>query len=350
MTTVSKSNFGKYTDGREVTLYTLKNENGMEVSLCNIGAAIVKIMAPDAEGKLADMVLGFDDAAGYLANPSFFGIVVGPSANRIGNASYTIDGVTYQAAVNDGVNNLHSDFAKGYHKLFWEAEEVEGGVKFTMTDEDGYLGFPGNKKMTITYTLDEKNALKLQYHATSDKKTILNPTNHTYFNLDGHDSGSIEAHEMWIKASNFTPADAGSIPTGEIAPVKGTPMDFTVSKVVGKEIGADFTQLIYGKGYDHNWVIDDWKNDGTLQLMAEVKAAKSGRKMKVFTTLPGVQFYAGNCIAPQQGKGGANYGFRSGLCLETQFFPDSVNKPQFPACVFGGDTEYDSVTVYQFEA
>ena len=348
MTTVTKSLFGKYTDGREVILYTLKNENGMEVSLINIGAAIVKILVPDAEGKKEDVVLGFDSAEEYLVNPSFFGVVVGPSANRIGNATYEIEGVTYQADVNDGVNNLHSHIRKGYHKLFWEAKEVENGVAFSLEDTDGYLGFPGNKRTVVTYTLDEENNLKLHYHATSDKKTILNPTNHTYFNLDGHKSGSIEGHEMWIAASNFTPADAGSIPTGEIAPVKGTPMDFTEAKVVGREIGAAYDQLVYGKGYDHNWVIDGWKNDGELRLFAQVKAPVSGRSMKVYTTLPGVQFYAGNCIVPQKGKDGASYQMRSGLCLETQFFPDSIHKPQFPSCVFGEDKEYDSVTVYQF--
>ena len=345
---VKTSSFGKYRDGQDVSLYTISNDVGMEVAVTNLGAIIVKLIVPDARGNKDDLVLGFDTAEEYLKNPSFFGAVIGPSANRIGNAKYTIDGVEYQADVNDGVNNLHSDMENGYHKCLWNATVLENGVLFELEDTDGNMGFPGNKKVSVSYELSEDNALKLHYHGTSDKKTIINLTNHTYFNLDGHKSGSIEGHEMWIAASNFTPADAGSIPTGEIAPVKDTPMDFTEAKVVGREIGAAYDQLVYGKGYDHNWVIDGWKNDGELRLFAQVKAPVSGRSMKVYTTLPGVQFYAGNCIVPQKGKDGASYQMRSGLCLETQFFPDSIHKPQFPSCVFGEDKEYDSVTVYQF--
>ena len=226
-TTVTKTVFGKYPDGRDCFLYTMTNEKGMEVAVTTVGAAIVKLIVPDAEGKKADLVLGFDKAEDYLVNPSFFGVVVGPNANRIGNAKYEIDGVTYQLDVNDGVNNLHSHIDKGYHKMLWDAEEIAGGVKFTLEDTDGNLGFPGNKKVSVEYTLDEENNLRLHYHAISDKKTILNLTNHTYFNLDGHDSGKIEGHVLSLNAANFTPADAGSIPTGDIVSVKGTPMDFT---------------------------------------------------------------------------------------------------------------------------
>ena len=325
-TTVTKTVFGKYPDGRDCFLYTMTNENGMEVAVTTVGAAIVKLIVPDAEGKKADLVLGFDKAEDYLVNPSFFGVVVGPNANRIGNAKYEIDGVTYQLDVNDGVNNLHSHIDKGYHKMLWDAEEIAGGVKFTLEDTDGNLGFPGNKKVSVEYTLDEENNLRLHYHAISDKKTILNLTNHTYFNLDGHDSGKIEGHVLSLNAANFTPADAGSIPTGEIVSVKGTPMDFTSPKQVGLEIDAAFDQLQNAGGYDHNWVIDGWKGDGELICFAQVKAKKSSRVMKAYTDLPGVQFYAGNFIAPQKGKGGTDYGPRAGLCLETQYYPDSANK------------------------
>lgn len=348
MTQVSKSLFGKYPDGRDVDLYTLTNGKGMEVAITNLGGIIVKLIVPDAKGNKDDLVLGFDSVEAYMKNPSFFGAVIGPNANRIGNAKFAIDGKEYQVDVNDGVNNLHSHIKLGYHKLLWDAEVVENGVAFTLEDTDGNLGFPGNKKTTVTYTLDEENNLKLHYHACSDKKTVLNLTNHTYFNLDGHKSGKITGHTLKLACSNYTPGDAGSIPTGEIAAVAGTPMDFTAGKVIGNDIDACFEQLRFGKGFDHNWVIDGWKNDKALICFAEVKAEKSGRVMRAYTDLPGVQFYAGNCIVTQAGKDGATYEVRNGLCLETQFFPDSINKPQFPACVFGEGNDYDSVTVYQF--
>ncbi len=346
---VTKSSFGKYPDGREVTLFTMENDKGMEVAVSNLGAVIVKIVVPDDRGEKADVVLGFDSAESYMGNPSFFGAVIGPSANRIGNASFEIDGVAYHVDVNDNKNNLHSHMEKGYHKQLWKAETEAEGVRFSLEDTDGNLGFPGNKRVTVEYSLGEDNSLRIHYHGISDKRTILNLTNHTYFNLDGHDSGSIGDHELWLNASNYTPADAESIPTGEIVAVAGTPMDFTKPKRVGLNIDDAFEQLQFAGGYDHNWVIDGWKDDGELRHFATVTAPKSGRIMKAYTTLPGMQFYAGNFIAKQTGKGGADYGPRMGLCLETQYFPDSINKPAFPSCVFGEGREYDSVTVYRFE-
>ncbi len=333
----------------EAKLYTLSNSNGMKAVVSNIGAALVQLIVPDKNGVEADVVLGFDKAEDYLKNSSFFGVVIGPSANRIGNAAYTIDGVTYQADVNDGVNNLHSHMELGYHKQLWESKVCDDGVIFELEDKDGSMGFPGNKKISITYRLDEENGLHLVYRGSSDKKTVLNLTNHTYFNLDGHGSGNIEAHELWLGASKFTPADSGSIPTGEIAAVAGTPMDFTEAKAVGRDIVADFEQIRFGGGYDHNWVIDGWKDNGEMIHFATVKAPKSGRVMKAYTDLPGVQFYAGNFIAKQTGKGGAGYSSRSGLCLETQYYPDSANKPEFPSCIFGEGREYSSETIYRFE-
>lgn len=342
---LKKRNFG--VEGQEATLYTLENSKGMKAEVTNYGANLVNLYVPDKNGVVEDIVLGFDSVKGYMVNGSFFGATIGPSANRIGGAKFTIDGVEYNIDVNDGVNNLHSHMEDGYHKKLWDVEEGENSITFTVRDTDGYMGFPGNKELSLTYTLDENNALTLHYHAKSDKNTVMNPTNHSYFNLDGHKSGNIEDHIMMINASHYTPVVPGAIPTGEIAPVTGTPMDFTAEKVVGKEIREDMEQLILTKGYDHNWVIDGW--DGSLRLVATTVGPKSGRKMYTYTTLPGVQFYAGNCIGDEPGKDGAFYTKRSGLCLETQYYPNSVNTPNFPSCVFGPEKEYDSVTVYRFE-
>lgn len=346
---ISESIFGKYPDGRDVMLYTMENDSGMTVAVTDLGAAAVRLIVPDNKGNREDVVLGFDKAEDYLGNPSFFGVVIGPSANRIGNASFDIDGINYRVDVNDNMNNLHSHIDRGYHKLLWKAEVLAEGVRFSLEDADGNLGFPGNKRISVEYSLGGDNSLRLHYHGSSDKKTIINLTNHTYFNLDGHDSGRVEEHELMLNASCYTPGDAGSIPTGEIARVQGTPMDFTKSKKVGLQIGDDFEQLWFAGGYDHNWVIDGWKDNGELLHFATVTAPKSGRVMKAYTTLPGAQFYAGNFIKEQKGKNGVVYGPRTGLCLETQYFPDSVNKPEFPSCIFGEGREYDSVTVYRFE-
>ena len=343
---VKTENFGKSRDGRDIYLYTIENSKGMQAAVTSIGAALVKLMVPDREGAVKDVVLGFDKGEDYYNNGSFFGVVVGPNANRIGGASFEIDGQKYNLDVNDGPNNLHSDFEKGYHKVVWDAEVLENGVTFSLKDTDGNMGFPGNKEIQVTYTLDEDNALKLTYHGVSDKKTVLNLTNHTYFNLDGHDSGNIEGHSLMIKASRYTPVVEGAIPTGELAPVAGTVMDFTAMKQVGKELGAEEEQLKLVKGYDHNWVVDGF--DGNVNHIATVKAAKSSRTMEVYTDLPGVQFYAGNCIEPICGKDGVKYEKRQGLCLETQFFPDTVHQPSFPSCIFDAGEAYDSVTVYKF--
>lgn len=343
---VVASVFGKSPEGKEIMLYTLKNSRGMEVAITNLGAAVVKMMVPDKNGDTADVVLGFDKAEDYYGNPNFIGAVIGPNANRIGGAEYEIDGVKYQLAVNDGPNNLHSDFEKGYHKVLWDAQPGDNSVTFTWKDTDGNMGFPGNKEIQVTYVLDEENGLSLHYHGSSDKKTVLNLTNHTYFNLDGHDSGIIEGHELMLNASRYTPVVAGAIPTGEIAPTADTPLDFTRMKRVGQDINADYEQLRLVKGYDHNWVVDDY--DGSLKHIATVKAEKSGRTMQVYTTLPGIQFYAGNCIDTQTGKNKTVYGKRQGLCLETQFFPDTVHQASFPSCIFEPGRDYDSLTIYRF--
>lgn len=343
---VAKEKFGTTKCGKDIWLYTLSNANGVQAKVMNYGANLVSLLVPDKEGKVEDVVLGFDNLESYYGNGSFFGAVIGPSANRIAGAGFEIDGKAYQLDVNDGANNLHSHMEEGYHKRVWAAEEGQDSVTFTLEGKDGEMGFPANKKIAVTYSLSADNELKLHYHVTADANTIVNMTNHSYFNLAGQGNGKIEDHLLQIKASCYTPVVAGAIPTGEIASVKGTPMDFTEMKPVGRDINADFEQLKLVQGYDHNYVVDD--ADGTLREIATVKEPVSGRTMKVFTDLPGVQFYAGNCIGVETGKGGITYGPRMGMCLETQYYPDNIHHPNFPQAVFGPGKDYDSVTVYQF--
>ncbi len=344
---MSKRLFGTTKKGEEVYAFELKNSKGMSAEVINYGAILTKLFVPDKNGAVKDVVLGFDDVASYEVNASFFGAVIAPSANRIGGASFKIDGVEYKAAVNDGPNNLHSDYALGSHKRVWDYEEVENGVKFSLAMNDMDMGFPGNKKFTITYTLTEDNEIVLEYTGESDKKTIINPTNHSYFNLSGHDCGKLIIDDvLTLNASCYTPIVPGAIPTGEIASVADTVMDFTKGRRIADDIDTKFDQLVMTGGYDHNFVIDGY--DKTVRKIAIVEDKESGRVMEVYSDLPGVQFYAGNAIAPQTGKGGAKYSKRMGLCLETQFFPDSVNKPNFPSCVFGGADKYASKTVYKF--
>ena len=343
---IVKEKFGTTKDGKDVYAYTLSNSKGMAAKIINYGANLVSLLVPDANGRTEDVVLGFDRLEDYYGNGSFFGATIGPSANRIAGAAFAIGGREYHIDVNDGPNNLHSHMEDGYHKRLWDAVEGKDSVTLTLEGRDGEMGFPGNKKITMTYSLSEENELKLSYHASADADTIINITNHTYFNLSGHKAGNIEDHQLRLNASHYTPVVAGSIPTGEIAPVAGTPMDFTVMKPIGQDINADFEQLKLGKGYDHNFVIDNY--DGTLREIAEAYDPKSGRSMKAFTDLPGVQFYAGNCIGEERGKEGALYGPRVGFCLETHYFPDNIHHPNFPQAVFGPGRDYDAVTVYQF--
>lgn len=343
---VVKDKFGVTKDGRDVYSYTLSNANGMQARVISYGAILVNLMVPDKNGNAADVVLGYDSLEGYYRNGSFFGATIGPSANRIAGACFEINGKSYHIDVNDGENNLHSHKEEGYHKKLWDAAEGTDSVTFTLEGKDGEMGFPGNKKVSLTYSLSEDNALKLSYHVTADADTVINMTNHTYFNLVGHNAGKIEGHLLRLNASCYTPTLPGSIPTGEIAPVSGTPMDFTKAKPIGREINADWEQLKMAQGYDHNFVLDG--ADGTVREIAEAEDPGSGRKMKVFTTLPGVQFYAGNCIEKETGKENALYGPRDGFCLETQYYPDNIHHANFPAAVFGPGRDYESVTIYQF--
>lgn len=341
-----KKLFGTTKDGKDIYLYTLENRNGMKAVVMNYGANLVELWVPDRNGKAEDVVLGYGKLENYFGNGCYFGATVGPNANRIANASFTLDGTTYSLKANNGKNNLHSDENYGYHKQVWNVETTDDSVIFIMEMPDGELGFPGNKRNTVTYTLTSENELRIHYTITTDKKTILNPTNHTYFNLSGEGNGDVLEHKLKFYASKYTPIAKGAIPTGELADVAGTPMDFSEFKAVGKEINADFEQIALAGGYDHNWVIDNWNE--TLKLFAEVEDEKSGRKMYAYTDLPGFQFYVANFWGGEKGKNGHTYKGRCGLCLETQFFPNSVNEPSFPSAVFGPEKPYESTTVYRF--
>ncbi|MCQ2466505.1 MAG: galactose mutarotase [Clostridia bacterium] len=328
-------------DKTGINVYTLSNKNGMEVDVIGLGAAIVNIRIPSKAG-VKDVVLGFDDLNMYNVNPAFFGICVGPVANRTANAKLTIDGVEYSLPVNENSNNLHTDFDKGLHKRVF-GEKIDGEkVVFDISLEDMEYGLPGNRKFTVIYELTDDNMLSIEYKMISDKKTIINPTNHTYFNLGGHNSGSILDSVVKLNCDNYTPVSSDLIPV-EIAPVSGTPFDFTSEKSVGKEINEDNLQLKLGGGYDHNFVINDNSN-----AIAVVRNDKTGISMEVFTDLPGVQFYTGNNIGVVEGKEGTTYVKNSGLCLETQYFPNSANDKRFKSPIIEANKEFYSKTGYRF--
>ena len=343
---VIREELGTTKNGEVICAYTLSNANGMSVKVLNFGAIVMQINVPDRNGKVEDVVLGYDKAEGYFTNGSMFGAAVGPCANRTGNARFEIDGQTYELAVNDGVNNLHTHLELGYHKRIWDAQTGEEFVRFSLQDEDGSLGMPGNREVVLTYTLTEKNRLEIHYHMESDKKTLFNMTNHSYFNLEGQGNGTIENHIVSINASAYTAVAKGGIPTGKFLSVEGTPMDLRKPIRVGEKIRDEYEQLQLTGGYDHCYVIDDY--DGSLKLAAYAKAPISGRTMKTYTNVPGIQFYAGNFIGREEGKGGVFYDKRSGLCFEAQFYPDAANKPQFPSAIFGPERFYDYTTIYEF--
>ncbi len=341
---VKITQFGKTVFGKDFKLYTMKNKNGMEAAVTNIGACLVNLVVPDDKGELKDVVLGFDTGEEYLINGSFFGATIGRCANRTKGASFSIDGTKYHLEVNDNDNNLHSSIGKGLHKVLWDAQTSDDSVKFSYHSPDMENGFPGNFDISVSYTLTDDNELKISYDGVSDKKTLINMTNHAYFNLCGHDSGSIEDTLITINASHYTPVGKGAIPTGEIASVKGTVMDFTTEKAIKQDINANFEQLKLVKGYDHNYVVDD--HDGTMKLLATAKAG--GRTLQVISDLPGIQFYAGNMIATQQGKQGTIYGERTGFCLETQYFPNCANELAFENPIFDKGQKYETTTIYKF--
>ena len=343
--------FGETPGGVAVDLYTLTNASGMEVRAMTYGGIILSLRVPDRDGNLGDVVLGYDALDGYLEASPYFGAIIGRYGNRIGGGQFTLDGEEYSLAANNGPNALHGGL-KGFDKVVWQAESFQNdegvGVVFSYTSPDGEEGYPGTLEATVTYTLTDANELVFDYHAVTDKATPVNLTQHTYFNLAGGGAGDILGHELTLNASQFTPVDSTLIPTGEILNVDDTPFDFRTPNAIGARIDADDEQIGFGGGYDHNYVLDRGEGD-SLALAARVHEPTSGRVMEVSTTEPGVQFYSGNFLDGSiTGKGGHVYGHRTGFCLETQHYPDSPNKPDFPSTILQPGQEYRSRTAYSF--
>lgn len=343
---ITQKLFGQMPDSREVNLYELTNTNGIRAGIISYGAILVYLQVPDSSGKLDDVVLGFDDLDSYIKRNPLFGAVVGRYANRIANASFTVDGTEFKLTANAGKNHIHGGRNKRFDKVLWKGspfkENEKAGVRFTYLSKDGDEGFPGNLKCIITYILTNKNELKINYQATTDKPTIVNLTNHSYFNLAGAGNGDILSHEMTINADYYTPSDKALIPTGEIHSVKDTPLDFTSPKTIGARISL----LTQTQGYDHNYVLKN--SDGALVFAARAYEPNSGRIMQVYTTEPGMQFYTANGMRGIKGKNEKIYNRYYGFCLETQHFPDSPNKPHFPSVVLRPGEKYDTTTIFKF--
>lgn len=340
---VIKSLFGKSAEGKEISLYTLSNDQGMKAEITDLGATLVRVLVPDATGKADDLVLGFDNGESYYGNDSFFGTVIGPCANRTGGAEYTLDGVTYQLDKNDGANNLHTHKQLGFHKRLWDAEMGENSVTFSLEDEDGHLGFPGNKKVSVTYSLSEENELTLHYHASSDKKTIINLTNHSYFNLAGQ--GNIEQQILTLNAPFITETDDALIPTGRDLPVNGLPVDFRAGLRLGEGFarGSEYPMMVAKNGYDFNFAVAG----SGMRCFGSLYDPQSGRVMHLCSTEPCVQVYSGQHM-DFSGHHGAHYGCHAGLALETQHHPDAIHHAAFPSVVLRANTSYETQTVYSF--
>lgn len=350
--TMQKTVFGKTPEGQEVYAYTLKNRTGMEATIITYGATLVSLTAPDRNGALTDIVLGFDTLSNYVTQNPYFGSTIGRYGNRIGKGKFKLNGVDYTLAVNNGSNHLHGG-VKGFDKVLWAAVEQESlagkSLVLQYVSKDAEEGYPGTLSVKVVYSLTDSNELRIDYTATTDKATIVNLTHHSYFNLAGAGSGSILDHELFIDADRFTPVDEGLIPTGELRAVQGTPMDFRTPTTIGARINSSYEQLKKGGGYDHNWVLD--KAEKTSGLAARVSEKTSGRVMEVLTDEPGLQFYSGNFLdGTLTGKGGKKYEHRFGFCLETQHYPDSPNKPDFPTTVLNPGGTYKTTTVYRFSS
>lgn len=337
--------FGTTKEGAEVTRYTITNKNGLSMSALDYGAIISHLMVPDKNGTLDDIVLGFDNVAGYEVNGCFFGSFIGRHGNRIGDAKFVLNGKTYELEKNDGKNNLHGG-TPGYHKVMYQASTTDNSVTFTRVSPDMEQGYPGNLDICVTYTLTDEDELRIDYKMKSDQDTLCNPTNHSYFNLKGHNGGTITDHKLYIKANGFTETTEDLIPNGTIVDVTGTPMDFRTKKPISQDIEADYQSLKVAGGYDHNFVLD--KKEGVLEKIGEVSEDTTGRTMEIYTDLPGMQLYSGNFIEKEDGKGGNVYTKRTGVCFETQYFPNSVNIPAFPSCVLKAGDEFTSTTMYKF--
>src|SRR6266704_4955044 len=347
---VTKESFGKTSDGQNVDIYTLTNRRGAVVKITNYGGIVTALKVPDRNGKLDDVVLGFDNLDAYLKGHPYFGAIVGRYGNRIAKGRFTLNGVEYKLAVNNGENHLHGGI-KGFDKVVWNARVLKvpngAALELTYLSKDGEEGYPGNLSVKVIYTLTNANELKVDYSATTDKDTVVNLTQHSYFNLAGQGNGDILNHRLFINAARFTPTDAGSIPTGELRRVRGTPFDFTRPTAIGARINQDYDQLKLGKGYDHNFVLNGIM--GTLRQAARVYESTSGRSMEIWTTEPGIQFYSGNFLdGTLTGKDGKVYQQRYGFCLETQHYPDSPNKPNFPTTVLRKGGRYQTITTYKF--
>jgi len=340
----------KLPDGRNVFQYTLKNRAGVTAQIINYGATVTSLRVPDRNGIMGDVVLGFDSLQGYIDGTAYFGAVVGRYGNRIGKGRFQLDGKQYQLTINDGENHLHGGKI-GFNKVLWEAKTLgdreEPSVQLQYRSRDGEEGYPGTVTLNVTYALTGKNELRIDYEGTTDKPTILNPTQHSYFNLSGSLTNTVLDHTLMIEADSFTPIDRGLIPTGQLASVANTPMDFRTPVTIGAHIDDPYEQLSFGRGYDHNWVLKG--SSGQLRKAAELYEPASGRLMTVFTDQPGLQFYAGNFLnGTAKGKNGIAYGRRVGLCLETQAFPDTPNKPHFPQVTLRPGQVYRQTTIYQF--
>ncbi|HWD92593.1 MAG TPA: aldose epimerase family protein [Verrucomicrobiae bacterium] len=335
-------------DGVPVTLYTLHNRNGVSVSICNYGGLVTSLKVPDRNGKFGDVVLGYDNVAGYIKSSPYFGALVGRYGNRIAKGKFTLDGQEYTLATNNPPNALHGGW-KGFDKVIWQATPVESesgpSLRLTYFSKDGEEGYPGNLAVTAVYTLTEDNAMKLEYTATTDKDTVINLTHHSYFNLAG--KGTILNHVVMINADKFTPVDSTLIPTGELRPVEGTPFDFRTPTAIGARIGQNDEQLKFAGGYDDNWVINDYT--GAVRLMARVTEPTTGRVLEVLSGEPGLQFYTGNFLdGTLKGKGGWVYQFRDAFCMEPQHFPDSPNHPDFPSVELKPGQVYHNTLIYRF--
>ena len=344
---VVKEQFGEMPDGRRISLYTITNKNGSSAAVTDLGAVWVRMIVPDAAGKYADVLLGYRDAKGYLENGPHFGSIVGRIANRTGRSRFFLKGREYQLSANDGRNNLHSgpDY---YDRRLWEVKETgDDHVVFSLHSPDGDQGYPGNASIRVTYTLTDENEVKIHYEGTCDQDTIFNMTNHAYFNLAGHESGPALSQMVYIDSDAITAVDKVLIPTGEIRKVMGTPMDFSDFKPIGRDIEVDYDQLKLGGGYDHNWILNH--ESGVFSLAAAAIDEESGRKMEVYTDLPGVQFYTGNFLDGQvPGKGGVKYARRQGYCFETQYYPNAVNMPGFASPIVKKGEKYNTTTSYKF--
>jgi len=345
MKSIVKTSFGQTPDGTAVDLYTITNPSGASVAISTYGGTVVSLNVKDKAGKLGDVVIGFDTLAGYLGEHPYFGALIGRYGNRIAKGKFSLNGNSYQLAINNGPNALHGGL-KGFNRQVWQAKEVgENGLELTYVSKDGEEGYPGKLTAKVLYTFTPANELRIEYTATTDADTVANLTNHSYFNLGGLENNL--THQLEIYADRFTPVDAGLIPTGELRPVKGTPFDFTTPHAIGERIDADEEQMKLGSGYDHNFVFT--KHDGQLNLVAKVSEPTSGRVMEVLTTEPGVQFYTGNFLdGTLKGKAGRPIQRRAALCLETQHFPDSPNQPKFPTTVIKAGEVRKSTTMYRF--